>query len=118
MLPPLEKLDVPVEHAFLRSALLALWFVPLRYEAVYYRVLEHLWLFSPQPREVGTITAYFQSVLPPRDFPHFEAHLKDMLTSLGHPGHSSEGSLIPGACSISGEKPDSISDGPRPFGAS
>lgn len=84
-LETLDQLGVPVEHNFYKAAVCAWWFVPLKHEFIYAKVVKHLWTYTVSPPSLSLIIAYFQTVLPPRDFPLFENHIQSMMDSLAPP---------------------------------
>jgi hypothetical protein len=84
-LETLDRLGVPVEHPFFRHAVMAWWYVPLRYEAQFLRILETVWVQVITPRLASLVFAYFRSVVPKSDYQHLRLHLLGLLESLGPP---------------------------------
>jgi hypothetical protein len=79
----LDRLGVPVGHAFFREAMMAWWFVPKRHEPEFDRVLERLWGRPVTPRLASQVFSYFRGVVPRRDYPSFHGHMLVLLESLG-----------------------------------
>ena len=79
----LEKLGVSVYHPFHREALMAWWFVPPRYEAEFFRVVEHIWNHPEHlPRLQSAMLAYFRTnVVLKRNYHEFHGNMRALLKS-------------------------------------
>ena len=81
-LETLDRLGVPVEHPFFRHAVMAWWFVPLRLEPQFLRVLETVWVQVVTPKLASLVFAYFRAVVPKNDYQCLRVHLLGLMESL------------------------------------
>ena len=68
---------------------MAWWYVPRKHEPVFFHVLEHVWTHVVSPSTSSLILAYFQLVLPCRDYPQFERYFQGILQCLEPDTHGS-----------------------------